>query len=194
MSSEMAFFLFSRSHLYVFCGVLVIDNLLFSVKFFFSRLWTALLNWNDCLFITVKVSTQPISWCRLEANVPRPDCVKLSDACKAPPPPLVVMAMTLRTAPHPKTHQNEIVAVAGLVHNSYSIDRSAPKPPFQSHFCAIAPPTNSIFPFDFRDRVKVLNQTVSQTQAPSIELISSERGLLGYILAKLHKVEISYFN
>jgi DNA polymerase alpha subunit A len=98
------------------------------------------------------------------------------------------MAMTMKTAPHPKTHQNEIVAFAGLVHNSYSIDRSAPKPPFQSHFCAVAPPTNCIFPFDFRDRVKGINNSSGQSQVPSIEVIASERGLLGFILAKIHKV------
>ena len=120
--------------------------------------------------------------------------MKLSETCKAPPPPLVVMAMTVRTAPHPKTHQNEIVAFAGLVHNSYCIDRSAPKPPYQSHFCAIAPPAGSIFPFDFRDRVKQFNESSSQSQAPSIEIHSSERALLGFILAKIHKVKFIFIS
>lgn len=117
-----------------------------------------------------------------------PDNVKLSEGCQTPTPPLVVMAMTLRTAPHPKTHQNEIVAFAGLVHNSYPLDRSAPKPLFHSHFCVVAPPTNCIFPFDFRDKVRVLNKPSGKAQAPSIEVLTSERGLLGFILAKIHKV------
>jgi DNA polymerase alpha subunit A len=96
--------------------------------------------------------------------------------------------MSLRTAPHPKTHQNEIVAFAGLVNSSYALDRSAPKPLYHYHFCTVAPPTNCIFPFDFRDRVKSLNKPSGVAQAPSIEVISSERGMLGFILAKIHKV------
>lgn len=42
-----------------------------------------------------------------QAFVTRPDHVTvLKDA--APPPPLVVMAMNLRTLPNPKSHQNEV--------------------------------------------------------------------------------------
>jgi len=128
-----------------------------------------------------------ISWCRLEAFVSKPENVTVSESTKLTPPPLVVMALTLRTAPHPRTHQNEITAAACLVHRSFYLDRSAPKPVYQSHFCAVTSPTECVFPFDFRDRVSGKS---SSRVSMKIEMMSSERALINYILAKLHKVSL----
>ena len=51
------------------------------------------------------------------------------------PPPLIVMTLQTRTAVNPKTHQNEIVMVSGLVHQKFCLDKAPPKPLFQYHFC-----------------------------------------------------------
>jgi DNA polymerase alpha subunit A len=138
-----------------------------------------------------QVSSPPISWCRLEAFVTKPDLVKLSDSIKpSPPPPLVVMTVSFRTAPHPRTHQNEIIAVACLVHRLFPLDRAAPKPPFESHFCIVAPPTNCVLPFDFRDHILPSAGKPGAIQVPmTIEPVSTERGLIGLFLARVHKID-----
>jgi len=117
----------------------------------------------------------------------KPENVSVSESTKLTAPPLVILALTLRTAAHPRTHQNEITAAACLVHRSFYLDRSAPKPVYQSHFCAVAAPAECVFPFDFRDRVS------GKSGAPvsmRIETTSSERALINFFLAKLHKVII----
>ena len=140
--------------------------------------------------VVEQVSTPAVSWCRFEAFVSKPENVSVSEASKLTPPPLVVLALTLRTAPHPRTHQNEITAAACLIHRSFHLDRSSPKPIFQSHFCAVAPPAECVFPFDFRDRIAgKSNSPVSM----KIEMVSSERALINFILAKIHKVFRCYF-
>jgi len=138
-----------------------------------------------CSRVVEQVSMPAVSWCRFEAFVTKPENVSVSECTKLTPPPLVVLALALRTAPHPRTHQNEITAAACLIHRSFHLDRSAPKPVFQSHFCAVAAPAECVFPFDFRDHVAgKLNSEVSM----KIEMMSSERALINYILAKLQKV------
>jgi DNA polymerase alpha subunit A len=59
--------------------------------------------------VVAEPSHPPISWCKVEAVITQPDniCV-LSSPSLPPPPPMVVMAMSLRTVPNPKTHQNEV--------------------------------------------------------------------------------------
>jgi len=136
------------------------------------------------------VSTPAVSWCRFEAFVSKAENVSVSESTKLTPPPLVVMALTLRTAPHPRTHQNEITATACLVHRAFHLDRSAPKPVYQSHFCAVAAPAECVLPFDFRDRVS--GKSSSQVSM-RIEIMSSERALINFVLAKLHKVSFSYY-
>ncbi len=51
------------------------------------------------------------------------------------PPPLTVMSLNLRTVVNSRSQQVEIVAVACLVQNEFHVDRAAPQPPFQQHFC-----------------------------------------------------------
>jgi len=139
------------------------------------------------LNVVEQVSVPAVSWCRYEAFVSKPENVTVSESTKLTPPPLVVLALTLRTAPHPRTHQNEITAAACLIHRNFHLDRSAPKPVFQSHFCAVAPPAECVFPFDFRDRVAGKS---SSKVSMKIDIMSSERALINFIIAKLLKVSI----
>lgn len=80
--------------------------------------------------------TNPMSWCKFEVN-----CTKVIDlkitVCEKPlpPPPLVVAAISMRTVINPKSYVNEIVMISCLAHNKYAIDKTAPNPPFQQHFC-----------------------------------------------------------
>ena len=52
-----------------------------------------------------------------------------------PLPPMVTMALNVRTALNTKVQHNEVVMVAVLVHTEFFIDKPPPKPPIQQHFC-----------------------------------------------------------
>lgn len=54
----------------------------------------------------------------------------------APPPPLVVASLTLRTALSPKTNHNEIILASVVLHNQFSVDKQiSGRQLFQEHFC-----------------------------------------------------------
>uniref|UniRef100_A0A0B7B4I6 DNA polymerase n=1 Tax=Arion vulgaris TaxID=1028688 RepID=A0A0B7B4I6_9EUPU len=129
-----------------------------------------------------QVPATETSWCKLEIILAKPDYISVSDN-QSSPPPLVVMTLKLQTLPNPKTRQNEIVAAACLVHCDFQMDRPAPKQPYQQHFCVISKPSDSIYPFDFRDQI------TKQTKRMKIEITPGERGLLGFLLAKIHKLD-----
>ncbi|XP_035693536.1 DNA polymerase alpha catalytic subunit-like [Branchiostoma floridae] len=123
---------------------------------------------------------QPISWCKVEAFVTKAAHVSVT-AETLTPPPMVVMSLSLQTLLNPKTHQNEVVAVAALVHTRFHIDKAPPKPPFQDNFCAISKPNDCVFPYDFKDAIR--------KNGARVEVMSTERALLGYFLAKVHKLD-----
>ncbi|XP_072033839.1 DNA polymerase alpha catalytic subunit-like [Amphiura filiformis] len=121
----------------------------------------------------------PVTWCKVESFITKPDYISVVKALT--PPPLIVMTISLRTILNQKTHQNEVMAVAGLVHYKFPMDKAPPKPPFQQHFCAITKPSDCIFPYDFKEVIK--------RQDAKVEVMATERALLGYFLAKVHKID-----
>ncbi|KAF4027243.1 hypothetical protein G4228_018762 [Cervus hanglu yarkandensis] len=122
---------------------------------------------------------QPISWCKVEAMVLKPDLVNVIK--DVGPPPVVVMSLSMKTMQNAKTHENEIIAVSVLVHHSFALDKAPPQPPFQSHFCVVSKPKDCIFPYDFKESIKEKNVKV--------EVAATERTLLGFVLAKVHKID-----
>ncbi|XP_075769401.1 DNA polymerase alpha catalytic subunit isoform X2 [Pelodiscus sinensis] len=124
--------------------------------------------------------TQPFSWCKVEAAALKPDLVNvLKDP--PPPPPLVIMCLSMKTIQNVKTHQNEVMAISALVHQRFYLDKAPPQPPFQTHFCVISKPNDCIFPYDFKEIIKSKNANV--------EIAATERTLLGFFLAKIHKID-----
>ncbi|KAL3848220.1 hypothetical protein ACJMK2_019093 [Sinanodonta woodiana] len=130
-----------------------------------------------------QVSNPSLSWCKLEVSVNSPDNVTVVNDPTPPMPTLVVMTMNLRTLPNPKTHQNEVIGVACLVQNSLHMDRPAPKQPFEQHFCILSKPSDCIFPWDFKDKVQ------KEKYNMKVEVLPTERALLGLLLAKIHKID-----
>uniref|UniRef100_A0A8C8JMR1 DNA polymerase n=1 Tax=Oncorhynchus tshawytscha TaxID=74940 RepID=A0A8C8JMR1_ONCTS len=128
---------------------------------------------------TPQLSSVPVSWCKVEAVAMRSDLVTVVK--DLPPPPLTVMSISLKTVQNPKTHHNEIVSLAALVHHSFHLDKAPPQPPYQTHFCVVSKPNDCIFPYDFMDAVKKKNGKV--------EIAATERTLLGFFLAKMHKLD-----
>ncbi|XP_063811770.1 DNA polymerase alpha catalytic subunit isoform X2 [Pseudophryne corroboree] len=126
-----------------------------------------------------QLNSQPISWCKVEAMATTPHLVHVVK--NASPPPVVVMSISMKTVQNPKTHQNEIIALAALVHHKFPLDKAPPQPPFQTHFCVLTKPSDCIFPYDHKEAVKRKNA--------NIEIALTERTLLGFFLAKIHKID-----
>ncbi|XP_024910225.1 DNA polymerase alpha catalytic subunit isoform X2 [Cynoglossus semilaevis] len=122
---------------------------------------------------------QPVSWCKVEALALRSDLVSVVK--DLPPPPITVMSIALKTVQNLKTHHNEIVSLAALVHHQFHMDKAPPKPPYQTYFCVVSKPTDCIFPYDFTEAVKKKNGKV--------EIAGTERTLLAFFLAKIHKID-----
>ncbi|CAH3146316.1 unnamed protein product [Pocillopora meandrina] len=123
---------------------------------------------------------QPVSWCKVEAVIPKPDLLEVASQ-QDPPPPMVVMSLSFRTMLNTKTHTHEILAVSALVHHEVSVDKAAPKQKFQYHFCAVSKPNDQMYPYDFRDAVK--------KKQINMEITTSERALLGLFMAKIHRID-----
>ncbi|XP_071492723.1 DNA polymerase alpha catalytic subunit-like [Diadema antillarum] len=134
-------------------------------------------SWIDIKF--PQLPSQPVSWCKVESFVTKPDFITVIKDMT--PPPLVVMTINLRTVVNPKTHRNEIVAISALIHHKFPVDKGAPKPPFQQHFCVLSKPNDCIFPYDFKDVIKRKNMKV--------QILPQERALLGFFLAKVHTID-----
>ncbi|XP_060090074.1 DNA polymerase alpha catalytic subunit [Heteronotia binoei] len=122
---------------------------------------------------------QTVSWCKVEVAALKPDLVDVVKDLS--PPPLVIMSLSMKTVQNTKTHQNEIMAIAVLVHHKFCLDKAPPEPPFQTHFCVISKPNDCIFPYDFKEAAKTKNA--------KIEIAGTERMLLGFFLAKVHKID-----
>lgn len=80
----------------------------------------------------------PTSWCKVEASLSKPENVTIYSGKPLPPPPIVVATLNMRTVVNPKTHQSEIVMIGCLVHHRFHLDRPAPNPLFQQHFCGMS--------------------------------------------------------
>ncbi|KAM7338997.1 hypothetical protein ACRRTK_002481 [Alexandromys fortis] len=122
---------------------------------------------------------QPISWCKFEVVALKPDLVNVIKDVS--PPPLVVMSFSMETMQNVKNHEHEIIAIAALIHHSFALDKAPPKPPFQTHFCVVSKPKDCIFPCAFKEVIKKKNMKV--------EVAATERTLLGFFLAKVHKID-----
>lgn len=123
---------------------------------------------------TPEPAGNPMSWCKLEVN-----CAKAENICvvqnKIPPPPLVVAAINIRTLTNSKSLNNEIVMVSCLRHSKYFVDKQAPEPPFQEHFCVIAKSKEHMLPFDFYESLR-------SYRATRVQKMDTERSLLNYFV------------
>lgn len=128
---------------------------------------------------TPQLMAQPVSWCKVEALALRTDLISVVKDLA--PPPVTVMSISLKTVQNPKTHQNEIVSLAALIHYRFHMDKAPPQPLYQTHFCVVSKPNDCIFPYDFKEAVRKKNGKV--------EIAATERTLLGFFLAKMHKID-----
>uniref|UniRef100_A0A8B9KI61 DNA polymerase n=1 Tax=Astyanax mexicanus TaxID=7994 RepID=A0A8B9KI61_ASTMX len=128
---------------------------------------------------TPTLSSQPMSWCKVEAIALKSDLISVVKDLT--PPPLVVMSISLKTVQNPKTHHNEIVSLAALIHYKFPLDKASPRVPYQTHFCVVSKPNDCIYPYDFNEAVR--------KKKGIVEIAATERTLLGFFLAKMHKID-----
>nr|XP_002123526.4 DNA polymerase alpha catalytic subunit [Ciona intestinalis] len=126
-----------------------------------------------------QIHTSNVSWCKVEVNVTSTSTIHVIETMD--PPPLTILSLAIKTLPNISTHQNEIIGIAGLVHTSFIINKSAPKPSFQSSFFGLSKPSDCIFPYDFRDAVK--------RRGLNVDILGTERSLLSWFLVKMLKID-----
>ena len=139
-------------------------------------------SWIDIKGLTL--SNPATSWCKVEAVCSNPNLVSVVTNNPPSPPPLNILTVNIKTVINPKTLQNEIAVVSGLIHPQFYLDKPAPKPAFSSHFCALTRPSDEVWPFDL---AKVMSNQSSNS--PKIDKMDSERALLAYLLAKIGKFD-----
>eukprot|EP00039_Didymoeca_costata_P010754 m.145616 g.145616 ORF g.145616 m.145616 type:complete len:1518 (-) comp14951_c0_seq3:205-4758(-) len=128
-------------------------------------------------------SSRSVSWCKIEAVV---DDAKNIKKTENPPvsPPLVVLSLNMQTILNRKTCKNEILVMSGLVHNKIQCDGPTKDPNKDfTHFTAVRQLGAAPFPFDFRPRCH------QSGRKDTMELCMSERALLGYVMAKIAKID-----
>jgi len=131
-------------------------------------------------FVSKAHSGSFMSHSKFEVEVNSPKSVTV-DTKLTSVPPLSVLTINLVTVPNHNTNQNEIVGIAGLIHNAFPVDKPAPKPAFNSTFFALTKPKNCLIPFDFKDEAKKKNYDVT--------ISMNEKDLLKFFLAKLAQID-----
>eukprot|EP00794_Sanderia_malayensis_P010093 gene10093-11124_t len=108
-----------------------------------------------------QVPKQNVSWCKVEAVASKPEFIEVV-AEQAPAPPL-------------------ILGVTGLIQSDFYIDKAAPKNCFNHCFSFVAKPTEHVLPYDFA--------TVIKNEKRQIQTFTSERSLLGLLLARFQMID-----
>ncbi|XP_054257765.1 DNA polymerase alpha catalytic subunit isoform X2 [Macrosteles quadrilineatus] len=122
------------------------------------------------------LATNPVSFCKVEVVCHESSQLNVC-VSPAPPPPLTLASVNLRTDLNPHSHQPEIIMASVTTHHNYCIDKQV-KMPFQEHFFALSRPSGTVFPIDLKDKLK-------KDPRLKVELCNNERALLCYLLAKL---------
>lgn len=66
-----------------------------------------------------ELTSQPVSWCKVEALALRSDLVTVVKDLS--PPPLTVMSISLKTIQNPKTHHNEVRTLPAVHTLKYTV-------------------------------------------------------------------------
>ncbi|KAG5880463.1 hypothetical protein JTB14_000568 [Gonioctena quinquepunctata] len=127
--------------------------------------------------------SNPLSWCKFEVNCMKVTDLKITESEKPlAPPPMVVAAINMRSFVNPKTYANEILMISCLTQTKYTVDKQAPNPPFQQHFCVFSSPAQQVLPLNIHD-------ALSKYKATKVQKMDSERGLLNYFITQFAKID-----
>ncbi|VDO12208.1 unnamed protein product [Rodentolepis nana] len=148
------------------------------------------------------VPLQPqLSWCKVDYDFSsqQPNKItKLADVVTNPPPapPIRMVVLDVKSVVRKKSNSAEIISVGVLIDNHFHLDRPAGKKAFQSHYLVLAPPKDSVLPYDLSRRLPTWGP---QYQVPStgaenaplggVDVEPNERALLGRLLTRIHKLD-----
>jgi DNA polymerase alpha subunit A len=128
-----------------------------------------------------------MTWCKFEVTCGNPkDVAVFPDA--PPAPHVVVMSLSLKTVLNPRHHTHEVVVVSAMTHPEVMLDGPTMNPEQKiRHVTAVRPlgttvGTNTQFPLGFQQRIKQ-NRNLSSI----VEVCANERGLLSFLMARIHK-------
>ena len=143
-----------------------------------------------------KVLPDAVSWCKVECAVDSPKLiVKLEGNEMMPPPPLVSMCLSMKTAVNPITHTHEIIALSGIVHTnvkadedtSINVEEMKKFTMVRALGTSCGPDYANSFPHDM-DAVIVKNK-----QQTIISTFPNERALLSMFYIKLQQEDPDVF-
>ncbi|KAJ3182355.1 DNA-directed DNA polymerase alpha catalytic subunit pol1 [Geranomyces variabilis] len=130
-----------------------------------------------------KLIQRNLSWCKVEVAVDDPKTLNpfKDDDDNAPKksPPLVVLSLTMRTVTNHVKHVNEIVAASGLVYNAVNIDGASNDSVQPSRFTVLRQLNDIPLPAGFQDMLL--------ERDTRIEILRNEYGLLGFLMAQIHR-------
>lgn len=127
------------------------------------------------------VRDRPLSWCQKEITVSNAKSIEVAPERSQNPPPVVVLTLNVRVAMNVHNMKNEVIMISGLVHTRFPVDRSAPTPQFQRHFCYFTKPSGTNWPFDINQKL-----TSAKTKA---QKFNTERELLSFFLNQYQAID-----
>ncbi|EDO39342.1 predicted protein [Nematostella vectensis] len=98
-------------------------------------------------------------------------------------PDQVIHNLSMKTLMNSRTHTQEVLAVSALVHQEVAVDKAAPKDKFQYRFCVLVSSMMMHLHIFFTDFWHCIPQHLK------IDVMASERALLAFVVAKIHKID-----
>ncbi|XP_017784640.1 PREDICTED: DNA polymerase alpha catalytic subunit isoform X2 [Nicrophorus vespilloides] len=128
------------------------------------------------------ISMNPYTYSTIEMTCEKYSNISVIQATKPlPPPPLVVLALNIKLAVN-INGENQIALISSLINNRYYVDKQAPTPPFQEHFCVLTKLNDQMLPVD-------MHSSLSKYKATKVQKMDSERALLNYFLGQFSKID-----
>lgn len=121
------------------------------------------------------------SWCKFEVALPKGKKSMAPLADPPPAPPLVVASLHVQTSLNQK-HVPEVLMASVITHHAVSADGATANPTALQAFSVVRKPDGRSWPWD-------LQRTVAADKKLKLEITSSERALLNYLVAKLHSLD-----
>ncbi|XP_063979720.1 DNA polymerase alpha catalytic subunit [Diachasmimorpha longicaudata] len=125
------------------------------------------------------------TWCKLQVNCLKMENISVhkdDDGRKLSIPPMTVTTLNIRTSLNAKEQTNEIAMISVLSHDDFQIDKAAPKPAFQQHYCFITHPKSTPWPLYAVDKLK-------KCQSTHVIVCESESELLEKFLDKIQGID-----
>jgi DNA polymerase alpha subunit A len=127
------------------------------------------------------------SWCHLEL---RADSIKSIEKVKehTPSPPMVALALTMKTAVNPSTHQHEVVVISAVLHSAVDSDADKTEPSNKIKKFTMVRQLGRSCGNDYRQQwPHGAVETIQRVCSGTVVTLPNERALLSTFLARVHQ-------